>query len=655
MAQRTVASTTTSSDILEENDDISYEDCIDIEAAESEKDNEIVCLRPTDQSKWLVTAGNAYEQQWNKATKEDDTELAHSNDVFVISILGGTAVGKSFISQHFFGENEKKPQTVEDSDLLSSTTGNINCFECTKMTEVMCKTLVLDYEGENGTSKPLMLRARRWKEKLQLSDFKNLLAKRSEAVSEYFPKIAYILSNIVIFVAKFEFVDSHYLTRCCEFAQRANQGVSQVPILPVLIIIENKCSLTKKFGINEVTNEFFTINQHSQKLVELKKYFSQIYCIRLPPVGTFQKVKGKLIEGEKIFNEQITELKQKFSDIYTEHRKRLITHPQWLFLLERVLEIVSHGHSVSMHNLLAEITETGEEYEQIAKKLFLSIYSQKSVHSVSWYKNCRLFAMKVLARSLAVKFLKQEDIISRRVIHDQCAEKLVILWKILDEFTPCEAAYPNHRALGTSTPITCFQHKGAHSKHRTSELFGGNRFLTFLGQTLFSVVWEGNFESSEPETPSESVFDQFTSMTMDYLKSLKESKEARYVSLKNLLEEYRVEEKMIGALPARMCPCCLEKRLFGRFPIRRIVLYERTPFCRRCTNEIDELSWAEPFKTESNKEHCVRCKTAKRDHCLLPCGHRGFCLECATRIQTESGVCLKCNRKVESVLKVQDI
>ncbi|CAF1620539.1 unnamed protein product, partial [Didymodactylos carnosus] len=358
MAQLVTSITASQTIVRAEDEDTfeEYEDCIGenaLEAVESEKDSEIVCLRPLHESKWELKAGYAFEKHWRCAT--ENNEMTLTGLVFVISFLGNTTAGKSFISKHFFDENEQKPWTSAESDNLGSTTSNINCFECQKVNKMTSKTLLLDFEGENGTSTPLMLRFRHYlSHKKTVNALKRLLD-RSKAVSEYFPKLAYILSNVVVYVGREDIVVSEYLKRCCEFAQRANEGVSQVVYRPVLIIIQNQSSLGKTFGIMKVTEEFKAIHKDNEKLRELEKYFSEIFCMRLPHTEIVQKVKGGTnIDGEVVFNEQIAELKEKLIDIDKKSKQQLITHSQWLYLLDRVLDIVSSGRSVSIHNLLSE-------------------------------------------------------------------------------------------------------------------------------------------------------------------------------------------------------------------------------------------------------------------------------------------------------------
>ena len=524
-------------------------------AAQLEQDSEIACLELIS-GDWKLTTGSGYRAQWNRAIVKTD-ELTREDDVFIISVLGNTTAGKSFISKHFFHPNEKKPTTVDSANLRGSTTGNINCFESNKMTEVMKRTLVLDFEGEKGTSNPLMLYARKLKEKMTFWTPREM-SKRLEAVSDYFPKLAYILSNVVILIGREEIVSTDYIMRCCDFARRANLGVDQVVYRPVLILIQNQSALDKEFDAEKVRNEFFEIHRQAENLEFFRGCFSQIYCIRLPHVLQSQKVRGVTIDGEIIFKNQIGVLKRLFSNIYLEHQKRLITHPQWLFLIDRVLGIVSSGRSVSIHSLLSEIVNTGDQIESLTKKLFVTLYSTKNVHTPEWFRHCRLFAVQALARYLAMSFLEQGNIMSERLIREKSKEKLESLWKVLDDFAPCEAVKPLDSGTTNEKPIYCYQHRGAHPTHRPSE--GSGSWLPLFVSRVFSFIWDGEFQSTEKDKPEATVVEEFVKSTFTFLRTLKETELAVLHTFKKLIETHTLSPYSIDGSFEMDCVCCLHPK-----------------------------------------------------------------------------------------------
>ncbi|CAF0770591.1 unnamed protein product [Didymodactylos carnosus] len=293
--------------------------------------------------KYRLLTGQGFDAQWQSAVNNND-------DVFVISVIGNSRVGKSLIAKAFSLENENSPTAAppEVDDLLVSTTGNIGCYESRNMSEGTSKTLVLDYEGEDS-GLPLMLRLRRH---MHGSDKQN---ERRKFVKESFSKLAYILGNIVILVGKDELNNFSYVERCSKFAKRAAAGVKDCEHLPVLIIIQNMSMSQTKCNSDLLIARFLECHGNSMNMMELYTYFSDIFCFRLPITSnqTWDKVTGKF--GSQIFQDNIDLLKTKIKEIYHQHvqQQRLITHMQWLFMMDSVLETVSDGGTVSLVILLA--------------------------------------------------------------------------------------------------------------------------------------------------------------------------------------------------------------------------------------------------------------------------------------------------------------
>src|SRR5262249_10118462 len=144
--------------------------------------------------------------------------------------------------------------------------------------------------------------------------------------------------------------------------------------------------------------------------------------------------------------------------IISNHRKRLVTHAQWLYLLEKVLSSVAAGKPVSIHTLLSTITDAKDDDDQyIAKRLFVDLYTKEDLHTPKFYRACRNFAMKVLQRNIAIKLLRQEKILSDRVIRDTCKIKMPLLWKKLEDYKPCEAPYTGRGTSTSGNPVFCYQ------------------------------------------------------------------------------------------------------------------------------------------------------------------------------------------------------
>ncbi|CAF3162129.1 unnamed protein product [Rotaria sp. Silwood2] len=199
MSRPEVAPNSTASIEREEIENEDSEDVIvdekTIAAATTEHDSELVSLdKDVVAKKWTLSLGHGYANQWQKATEND--EISDRTGVFVLSLLGNTTAGKSFVTKHLLTNAENGPQIVDESDIESSTTGNINCYESKPTNDLVEKMLVLDYEGEKGSSFPLMLHARRFfTERVGLT--RDYAKERRKAVTEYFPKLAYVLIAVM--------------------------------------------------------------------------------------------------------------------------------------------------------------------------------------------------------------------------------------------------------------------------------------------------------------------------------------------------------------------------------------------------------------------------------------------------------------------------
>lgn len=651
-----------------------------IGAATIEQANELVALDKDDVTKkWTLSLGQGYNNQWQKVMEND--EISDRNGVFVISMLGNTTAGKSFVTKHLLINAESSPQIVDESEIESSTTGNINCYESKLTNDMVEKILVLDYEGEKGSSFPLMLHARRFfAERVRLTT--EYAKERRKAVTEYFPKLAYVLSNIVILIGKEELISADYLNRCYDFTRSANTNITDIPYLPVLIIIENKCSLAKKFGINEVTDEFFRI--HHSETNDLKRYFSKIYCIRLPHTEQYQKVNKVLLNGEVIFEQQLSMLKKIIEDVVLQDRERLITYAQWLFLLRRVLDSVSNGKAVSIHSLLSEITsllDDGDEDQFIVKKFFRIVYEHEAIHTPKFYRYCRDLAMRLFSRNVAIQLLRLEKMLSDRFIRDTCKTQMPLVWKMLDDYRPCEALYTGIGTSASGNHVFCYQCKGAHPRHRTSEGIKNVSWVSSLFGWSSTVVWDGNFFGSDTGELSEKELENYTNLTIQLVNSFKQNSQEQFITFNVFLKEAQLDRPTF-AVETRLCNCCLKKQRLSkisRMALRYIELF-RAPslfitltVCRQCHTKLTNILLANDSNPSPNvssevlvaetpvcrptegDDDCVICMAAKKDYALAPCGHKGFCFNCATTMQQQCKFCPICRKSVESILKVHNV
>ena len=96
--------------------------------------------------------------------------------------------------------------------------------------------------------------------------------RRRQAVQEYFPKLAYLCSDVVVMLTTESFVCSACYDQVMEMVVAANQNVSDI-VRPALIIIHNQCKLTDNFDVDTTTERFLESHDADG---ELSKYFSTI-------------------------------------------------------------------------------------------------------------------------------------------------------------------------------------------------------------------------------------------------------------------------------------------------------------------------------------------------------------------------------------------
>ncbi|CAF0746747.1 unnamed protein product [Didymodactylos carnosus] len=128
-----------------------------------------------------------------------------------------------------------------------------------------------------------------------------------------------------------------------------------------------------------------------------------------------------------------------------------------------------------------------------------------------------------------IQLLKQEKILSDRFIRDACKTKMPKLWEILQDFKPCEAPYTGHGTTDSGNPVFCYQNKAVHPRRCTSEGIKNLSWLKSFFDWSSTVVWDGDFVSSDPAEPSEKELDDFANMTIELVNAFKQTPQDKYV------------------------------------------------------------------------------------------------------------------------------
>jgi hypothetical protein len=80
--------------------------------------------------------------------------------------------------------------------------------------------------------------------------------RRRRAVSENIPRLAFVTSDIVIFVGNESFANATYMKRVRKLVYDATESVDSAQS-PALLLIYNKCSLDEEFDPDICTKQFF--------------------------------------------------------------------------------------------------------------------------------------------------------------------------------------------------------------------------------------------------------------------------------------------------------------------------------------------------------------------------------------------------------------
>ena len=360
----------------------------------------------------------------------------------------------------------------------------------------------------------------------------------------------------------------------------------------------------------------------------------------------------------------------------------MLTHTQWLYLLQRVLEIVQSGGSVSLHTLLSDIVAADDDQTiGTAMRCFLYRYNKNSIHSPRWFVHCSRFAIKILAHSLAMNAFAQRALMSEQVIREQCQKSLNLLITALDEFRPCEARYTGKgrsSKLGVQQhPIHCYQHKGAHEGgHRTCESVYGLTILKEILDWPSTDVWPGTFISSvgNDVCGGVSLEDEVTNLlckVQELTVTFGQQAQAMYHEFISLFRDCRGDN--LSEIFNRTCFCEKKPARFSNLVLRRqrpiisfIRIMQMRKVCATCYEELAQLWQQAEFNAVLpdaistrqiviNQSRCVICYCDERDFLFLPCGHRGFCTKCADDLLDGTRICTICRKQITAKQRVYDV
>lgn len=565
---------------------------VDSEARDTERRHEIVALLPGGgETGWHLLLNY---RNWNAIRGRIDEDAP----TMVISFLGDTEVGKSHTIRELMSDGEERPFVQRGADQRASTTSNVNLFECRSLVPGVTVNL-LDFEGENGSeatvvggsgatsrkgsgsggtasalgiglaasagvggatgsssllSSALNRSSSRPPSASSSSSSSSSFASsqiglglgtRSEAVREYFPRLAYTTSDVVVMVGTDPFFSTRYLERVVEFARRANAGVTDVD-LPVLLLVSNKRDGDRCVLDIQLSTQQFT-DACGDAFRTLDQYFSALVCVYLPNKrNKTVDENGNVFDGAEMFAQQIDKLKRLLAALMRarlvsryennsggggqQQQSRLITSKQglWFELVPRVIRELNSGRQVHVTRLVDESwsaamsrTSGDRESANDVMKSFVSYLRPKPslsqgakvIHEDYLRRFDRFCSLCcAIAVRIAAARLRSVDpayrIDSR--VRSFAKAQIEAMKLILEDVAPCRALYSQAKlAPGESLgfpvdrpdePVLCLLENRVHSKgHRSNRrVRGGGKSVwqKMVGNLLpYTPAWEGQFDT----------------------------------------------------------------------------------------------------------------------------------------------------------------
>ncbi|KAH3761808.1 hypothetical protein Pelo_6293 [Pelomyxa schiedti] len=394
----------------------------------------------------------------------------------VIAVCGDTHVGKSTLISELLGESECKPD-VAGPQQSEPTTANVHYFDAA-WTPVESKVRFLDFEGENGGRLPKWLNETFGEllDKLSITEYQE---KRRRAVSENLARLAFVMTNIVIFVWNESFANASYLQRVAKLVHNSVESVDSA-ISPALILIYNKCGLDECFDVEQATAQFFS-NPENENLLNL---YSEVKCVAIPHKDQVKKIRREglppyIIDGEEIFKLQMGKLKDLIGDIcqrqltVREQHGLLFSDYVWSILFREVL--ARFGEKLRMGQILGTILKPHTLAVAQALDFFLSTYRFGKLYNKEQFLRCRESAFDMLACLIATNIRDKQEIYDRFIIthlksasfRESAIEMYNELHQHIHKLSPCEAYFPQQRP--GEPPAYCTQEQICHAKvHRTT-------------------------------------------------------------------------------------------------------------------------------------------------------------------------------------------
>ena len=496
-------------------------------SSEFASDGEDVMLIPEEvmqQARLAIEEGDHHEiiglrqdgpgfvvQENATALKRLSSQADEIEPYWAVSCLGSTGAGKSFFIAKLLqalGHTGTAPYSIDFSeteigDIPISVTCNILCY-------LAGSKLLIDVEGTDGTL-PLMQRILMGiGARLRLTaKEKRLQSRRRDAVAKFFPPIAFAISNTVIYITRESLKNSSTSQAIKEFA--ASIAGSSTSVRPYLVIAHNLCPINQlrrgKESEAALVKEFLLAHDDFNFLAET---FRGIWCMTFPDCNVVDK--RKHIDGEAVFDEQLTCLCQLLSQHYQENKVvRRLLHcalpPRSLLtILPEIVRQTNANEPISIPDILRANLKNNPDMDclvlQQTWKTVCNLRSgQRQYLQGQVLKDALSLCIGISAHYLACKLAAQDKAgFPDQWIEEQAAslhDKLMDYFNMV--FARCQAKSP-HSYDDADGPVGCGAKLLGHDCHITKARLIPSRFYwfrRFITLTLFGGIydrWGGDFE-----------------------------------------------------------------------------------------------------------------------------------------------------------------
>eukprot|EP00761_Pharyngomonas_kirbyi_P012497 gb/GECH01012524.1/.p1 GENE.gb/GECH01012524.1/~~gb/GECH01012524.1/.p1 ORF type:complete len:610 (+),score=129.95 gb/GECH01012524.1/:1-1830(+) len=431
----------------------------------------------------------------------------------VISFLGDTHSGKTTL----ISDSIKKPLSVASHGDFAPTSADVSYYLGQDSDESNAM-LYLDFEGSGGGKKlPNDLNGNPRVEVDKAP--KKYMKRRLNSVEENFPRLAYLSSDIIVYVSLNTFANSDYLESAIKMGKSAVAGVKEA-YKPSLILVSNVCSnsafvgsidqATKKF-LEAHTNDYADENESDEEDDDddeedeqfdagmLKDWFSSVHCVCIP---------DKERESD-LFQQQTTKLDDLINNLMRtrnqdkKQKGMLYSVEVWTYLLRNIINDFSSPRITFSLKLL----EAMAQFQGTEMLKILKVWDLCKDLEITFEDQREIFA-KMLATFIAERYMaeritlgdnvyfnenhKQRRATEARKTADMFASQMV-------ELTPCSSViYPKKFPNGVPCVYTKFSHDK--EKHYNPDFTRYNKLIRSFRAKFIKTdkqvhSWKGKFQT----------------------------------------------------------------------------------------------------------------------------------------------------------------